>query len=669
MALEFDTQAFLQSQNLTPTGRVGPSGLPLVTNEKGEDGEFDLNAAMSHVAATENVDLKEAKPAPLNTPDDARPISPLVMKDRIAIHAGTPTGNLSYLKTKYEDAMLHPEKGLIVQDGGVWKQADPSLLDVDDSWEFTKELLKDAGTKGVDAMAGTAAFIGGGLGAGLAGVFGAGMAISAMRSSLGRALGTYDASDAEQLADASIEGGLNLMFAAAGPAVKAAAGKAFQAGVKPTADKLISVFSNAGKSLGDKVSEPLRQLYGKMLHTTPEATKLLLSEAPSLRPLAKESIAKGTEKVVNLSARSLNDVVNTAIPKQVNLASAELIGKSSKLGPIDPSEIVKDLGSGLAESGLVVMNRLGKNIERYAIPSTAQRQALDAAGRAVAPISEAEHKALQPLINYFNDNLMKPVKGSGINGARVALGMKRDLTTIVNALPETLRERVGQPILSQFNGKLGASYSKAGLANEYATTAQKFNMLDAQTREAKTFLGQGAEGAARFARSVMEREPSATSIAGLMPTEALGALKRQHAAVELSSMLPNKVKEWFPTTTAKAVGGALVGAAAHSLPGVGPLAKVATGAVAGGVAAITSPKLNLIVNSGLQKAGPAARVGIQAMQRGSEWIASHSPETMKKLASDPAALEAFLAATSSSVGAYDQTSQEASAAIQQVTNR
>lgn len=170
--------------------------------------------------------------------------SPLSLADRIKMSLGEERGNLKFLKEKYSEVQTMRSGALAVKDkDGMWYQVDPDGAGQGDAWDRTKEIAKDilgdyAGTIGTTAAiigATAAAPVTGGASLVAAGAAGLGAALT--RTSLGRLVGTYDATPEEQLKDVALETVLN------------AGGQAFALGIKPTAQVIGSMFKKGAQNL------------------------------------------------------------------------------------------------------------------------------------------------------------------------------------------------------------------------------------------------------------------------------------------------------------------------------------------------------------------------------------------------------------------------------------
>lgn len=237
--MAFNPQAFLGNSGPTqmpmqsPTedpAPASPAAAPVPTvAPKGFDPQRFLNGG----AATDQ--LTGAK-IPLaysgNTPETAMNKNALSAQDRMNLSFGNEKGNLAYLKARFPDAKPildekgNPTRELAYRQGNTWYRVDPKNGDIADPWEKTKEYMKDAASFAPEAL-GIAVATGTDLLTGVAALPAsaavAGATAAGVRTSLGRLVGTYDATPAEQAWDVGFESLLN------------AAGAKVLTGVKPGA--------------------------------------------------------------------------------------------------------------------------------------------------------------------------------------------------------------------------------------------------------------------------------------------------------------------------------------------------------------------------------------------------------------------------------------------------
>lgn len=255
----------------------------------------EVNAAPAQAAPSREFSDDAFLPSYADGRAPTNPInrSPVSAEDRAKLSLGNMPGKLKFLKERFEDAQPDKDGNILVKQNGLWHAVDPKGLGNVDPWQLTKkivgstvpsytrdlakkvgleiptmaedgsvrdlmaagsELKKDAADLYDVAVVGTAAGIGAAKGMAAAGPGGAivgagvgGMGGEAMKTSLGRLYGTYDASPEEQVSDIGWEGLFNM------------AGEGVALGAKPGWNMVKKAF----KKYGDKTTN-----YGKELLST-----------------------------------------------------------------------------------------------------------------------------------------------------------------------------------------------------------------------------------------------------------------------------------------------------------------------------------------------------------------------------------------------------------------
>jgi hypothetical protein len=190
--------------------------------------------------------------------------------DRLKLSMGNEEGNIQYLKKKFQDVQPIPgESGeLAVMQDGQWYRVDPKNGDIRDPWELAKSYMKDpyelmsdvadTGPLGVGLAAGAAvpAALVAKAPLAIGAAIGAGSAL--LRTSLGRVVGTYDATPEQQVKDIAFETILN------------AAGTKIAVGVKPHASWVADKLDDVAKKFKDVVPQGLKEA-GEAVANTPKA--------------------------------------------------------------------------------------------------------------------------------------------------------------------------------------------------------------------------------------------------------------------------------------------------------------------------------------------------------------------------------------------------------------
>lgn len=269
---------FLSIQGLKVVG-MDEDGTPMVQPPKGEPKRLKLDSVTQ---AMGNPDLSQFD-LKFNEPDDALAQSPVSLMDRLKLTTSTETRSLPFLKKRFEDAIVHPDNGVLVKHRGAWHQVDPSGLGSGSAWDKSKEFAKDVvdvadeiagslfegagatagGLMGMFAGGATAPVTGplapalvaaGGYAGAIAGAAGAAKGVARARFRLGKMLGTYSATEQEQDQDEALE----MIYAASGQAVLPIAGGALKLlgrGIKNTPKVLLGL---QAKLIGTEVDNLYR---------------------------------------------------------------------------------------------------------------------------------------------------------------------------------------------------------------------------------------------------------------------------------------------------------------------------------------------------------------------------------------------------------------------------
>jgi hypothetical protein len=267
------------------SGSAAPSPAPAGTGSSQAGANFDVNTFLNQAPTIDELTGEELPPGfDGKTATSAINKSPLSALDRFKMSMGNTAGNIDYLKKRFDAVQPitgpdgKPTDELAVMQNGKWYRTDAKNGDIRDPWEMAKSYAKnpsefvgdlaDMGPLGVGA--GVAA----GIGAGAAALFGApalataggavalagavGAGASSVRTSLGRVVGTYDATPQEQLFDIGLETLLN-----------AGTAGVIELGAKPTASYMAKKIPQlaekfADSSVGKVVTDGPKSLFKKI---------------------------------------------------------------------------------------------------------------------------------------------------------------------------------------------------------------------------------------------------------------------------------------------------------------------------------------------------------------------------------------------------------------------
>lgn len=318
-------------------------------------------------------------PAYANGLDPSRPIneSPIDPLDRAKLSVGNEAGKMKWLKERFSDVQRTKSGDVVVKDSdGFYKRIDPNGLGSGDAWSMTKELIGDAadlikpitaGVAQVGAAAGLAAATGGAsLTAQAATSAAVGAAVESGMTSLGRLVGTYDATPEEQLKDIGVEALMNLggTYVAAGvkPALSyvgqglAKAGNALSS-LTPVARASVTNAIGAATGVGAKPVE--------FLIDNPEAVKTAMTKAAAGGVGSEEAVTRMGREMIDSAAAIAKSARPTATALYDNLAK-EVAANAPETFSSNIGKITSSVLKPIEEQGIGVLNGAGKLVLREA---------------------------------------------------------------------------------------------------------------------------------------------------------------------------------------------------------------------------------------------------------------------------------------------------------------
>lgn len=463
---------FLTSSEAPPTDDSSVAASPIAaSNKAGLDDEFDsfLNEYKDPLTGD---DLPEY--ANGFSPSSAKAQSPLSYEDRLKLSFSNKKGSLDYLKTKFEDAVLGEDNLIKVKKDGQWFLADPA----NDPWETTKNLLKGAGKlvtgqkskitsdemeAGFDVLVDplkeygiAGASIGAGIATGGASLGlqaiasgAAGAAAGGLTTSLGRAVGTYEATPAEQVQDIAFEGLLNL------------GGTYLAAGIKPGAKVVAQGVRSLGKSLS-KVGEPSKDIIANTIGKIAGFTRGQLDEVASnagnvAAKLSKYSGQNGDEIVAGLQSEKVEKMALIAKNAQSALSNAydDMAEQISKSVPssfsVSPKEIVKPILEDAFENGFikfsfedgVLSGAAAREVWESGVPGKIivnnRANALKFINKELGQALDLPKETHSKLANFLNDVIVQSSgikQQSGKEGFKQLMNLKKQLSNMTYDLAQ-----------------------------------------------------------------------------------------------------------------------------------------------------------------------------------------------------------------------------------------
>lgn len=351
----------------------------------------------------------------INDPEDAIEESDIGFIDRAKLSLGNQKGNIAKLKQTYEDATINSKNEIVYKKDGLWKKVDPVNAGYSDPWEYAKDAADLLG----DSIVIGSSIAGGAVASPLAGSTTGATIGEGIRTSLGRLVGTYDATPEEQLADAGIEAIFNLGGYGIGALAGKGLGKVFDA-VTPKPELI-----GAAKGLGWLKDAPreVKDLAAKVVAfssgVSNKAAQTLTHESAETLAKVNSTLAKGgtyqemQERLAKENIADLTDIMESykpAISKQFNEAK-EAFFKSSGAEKFNLE--VGDLRKVLIE---------GSKVPGVAIPAMSQDPVLKA-------FFKQNSDGLMDLIPESELNLMTNMD---IGKAAAASDIYKNLKTLLN---------------------------------------------------------------------------------------------------------------------------------------------------------------------------------------------------------------------------------------------
>lgn len=315
------------------------------------------------------------------TPETALNQSPIDVADRAALSVGNEAGKMKFLKEKFGAVQKTKSGELVVNNKGFWQRVDPEGLGDGDAWSMTKELIADV-TDLAPTAVNVAAQVGAGVaaagatgGASLAAQAGisaaVGAALKAGETSLGRLVGTYEASPEEQLKDIGIETMLNLT------------GTVIAAGVQPAipyiANGLSKFASLAKDSVGKKA---FTEAWGTLTGAGGQNVERLIANPAAVTAEMKLAAKEGVDDVVghliNKNVKTVGEIAKNVRASASSLYDSladDVISQVDDSFKADIQGSVKAAYNRLAQMGAGELDQAGK-FKLFSLEDMQARQAL-----------------------------------------------------------------------------------------------------------------------------------------------------------------------------------------------------------------------------------------------------------------------------------------------------
>ncbi len=574
--------------------------------------------------------------SPINPID----ISPASAGDRAALSVGNMQGSIAFLKKQYDDVKYVSDRGLVVQKNGKWHQIDPSLLGGGDPWQRAKELGKDAADltdTAVDIGTYGAATLASGVTAGLGSVAaagGAGMASKYIKTSMGRALGTYEATDEERIKDIVLEGVLNM------------GGQTLALGMKPRVKDMTSGLTTFTGEAHPVVKDSMAKVIAATTDVQEHNAKRLMDRAPQIAERLNSAAAAGgeygTEAKLKLSSidttKKLLDKPWKALSARFESEEGVLLSKVPTSFTTSPQRLINSSMEELVSSGVVVpkVGEGGKVLYRLGDEATLTNFFGHPEGGAGMQLPAKQ--SLVRWVKLANDHV-NSTELKGAEGVKAMLNIRRTFDKFYydsTAANEGVKELLG-PASSRFRTALVND-----IHNVSPEVAQAYGKMNATWVDNMPFAAK----AQRILNTVTGPETAVNQLStkqtdNLMLRETVRVMSelkgkagqglRDHLEDGIAAQEYYRLMPRASLKKAGVVGGALLGASQIGLGTVGAGVGLAA-------APLTSPRLVL-------KGASAAQQMLPYAQKFADFVRGLQPQAMQRLTQDPQVFDTVLRTT------------------------
>lgn len=673
-----DLPQILQSKGINPDSveilSVNEEGVAeFKEKESGKVGRFNPRAYLESQVGGD-VDKFEINPT-YNTPDTAVQEFPKKLQDKFDFirlktkGLGNVKGSIKRLQKEFgEGNVSFSEKnGIVLKENGQWKPLDPSSSPVDyikDPWEFARDVQDLAGEAilfaGEEAggLVGRAAGLVAGKAGGTAGdisgsAVGAGIA-EKFRQSLGRIVGTYEATEEEAMQDVATE----MMFSAGG--------QALGLGLIPGAGRFLKATKGLKQGIDDTSKAVFSKVVGFLNGTGESATREIIENGPDITRKIRSSVTKGKAQAKRLgeaaatkSAREQGQLIATQeADTALKTASQEFLSKRTqdysngitKIGlkankanlSIDFNNVTREIRSGVEQVGLgrYVKGRGGKlkfepnsaqEIERAikGVDPDLDVPALDAKtikkfkdfGQALERFQLGTLKGRAASKQLINLNQSMNSLLDGIDPLKQP-NMHRILTTARTSTQNKVMARMPKDLAADF-AEVNAKYANTSQAAQLARRVKNGDGVKESQKVLEQFFGQ-----------VEKQEDAILGVQSFLANNTDAGIKAFREAAQWET-----AKRYIPV--APKMGLVQTGTFAAALPATGG-AFLASGPVGAGVAAASFAPVAL---ASTPRAGGAildrtarASRGIDSVARGGAGVYSKGTEKLLSLGSTMARL-------------------------------
>lgn len=691
MASEFDLDQYLRDNGLELQGLDPESSMPIVKDKVGNVHKFDTQSLIKDLGGNpdeiENIVYNRA-----STSLQQSPVSP---EERAKLAFGNVEGNLTYLSKKFDEAAYHPDHGISVKKDGLWYAVDPSLLGKGDAWDKTKALVKhgfglldnpdlkgDLAELGPEAINAVSTGVGGVLGAAAgigaaaatmgaaaplipyaeaAGVAAGGAVSGGIRTLMGKALGTYEASPDQIVEDIGMESLMSL------------GGHALAAGVKPTLGAIVNASKNISRSATELTKDSIANVVGGMTKAGNVATRTLLDHSGEVgatitraAKAAGGNVNKAIDHVVQLKNQAVENLLTTAneaLPNKYGELLDTLLEKAGKVdfkvnmrGVVENTfDTLEQLGLGrkiekstLSDKMIEAEARItGKTFDEIASAadknlgfkffSTKQFVEKVAGGADAELLSAEERASLNPLIKVIQQfGNVGELKGKA--AAKVLKNFEKNLNQLSQRAFESDNEaykRLVGKISGAFRNNVTREFEEQGLGAEYGALSQLYGEFGDAVNMSRRIL-RSDKGLETLTNQLSSAPGKGATSKGLRDT-LVNLLGQQGEDQVKNISILNSAEKFLPRAPQwglfqmLGVGGVALG---NNMMDLGTKAMVL-----GGGALASSPRF---MGRALQVGATPIEQTITYGLKATDWLKQRTPQELKLLLGNDQAFQSFM---------------------------
>lgn len=625
-----------------------------------------------------------------NAPDSATEESPLSFMDRVQVKGfGNTKGAMEFLKKSYDDVVLDPKKGIVVNNKGLWQRIDPDYLGDGDAWAKTRELMldiADVADLGLNAAAaGKGAVVGGAMMGPVGAILGAGvggLAAAGIRTSMGRLSATYNADATEQLGDVAMESLLSMGGQAAAMGI-GFVGKQIINGVKGFVNNASPVSKEIMKGVITRVSAQGRAEAVDTLFNQPDDVVNGIANAIQ-KAGGRNNVAVAVDETAKRKLGVMTNFLERAVealPAKFRKSYDVLLKDADDVGAVFHTDQMLDEAAKNLNSlgfGKIVPKSGGRQLAEglvdsmgNAVTSTSPKRVFKFVANAVDDIADettqVAHEKAIPLINEMVAQLNVMGRKAGTMRGKAGAATLREFEKAVNAIADKAAGELPAVESAVWKAKdaikasVSKQYTDAGLADNYKKMLATYTNYANDVKIARRVL-RGETGAEPFLKQVLAgsgrnqaRNATAKNLAELVGPEGDAALQEiglLHSIETFIPMAPRMSLGQGIAAGTAAAGGSMVN------PAVGATVGLATGAASFPRAAAKMVAKGTKLVTAAQGVAENAGKALEPAFAMKDWLVQLPPDKMKAFIADPKLFEGVMRTVMEAPAAADRMKQK-----------